>query len=226
MKSRREAESNYQRDFDYRRLYLPQLPRIVKNRDLDRYRQSLRTASEEYGHFWTRGPSNNTPLPPISAFNNHHPLLQPETGNGSAPDNFQMTSEWHRFVTDDTSVLSKPLLEAPHRPKLRRSDQRQTNDHHDDDDDDDDDVGPFRTRRDYDYEGNGRRRHVSSLASPHSRWGFRVAIDYAPPPLGVATDRLGITTVDDVIRVDLQMHLSGGIITLKDVPYTFVQTQR
>lgn len=212
--SRREAEINYQRDFDYRRLYLSQLPRIVRNRSLDRYRQSLRTASEEYGHFWTSAPSSNTPLPPISTSNNHH-RQQPGTGSSWTPNDYQTTSERNRVVDDDCSVLSKPLLEAPHRPKMRR------------DNDDRDDVRPsFRTSSDYD-DSNRTPTLVSSVTSPRSRWGFRVAIDYAPPPpLGVATDRLGFSTVNDVIRVDLQMHLNGGVVTLKDVPYTFLKRQR
>lgn len=220
--SRREAEINNQRDFDYRRLYLSQLPRIVRNRSLDRYRQNLRTASEEYGHFWTSAPSSNTPFPPISTSSNHHPQ-QPGTGGNCTPNDYQSnqtTSERNRAVDDDCSVLSKPLLEEPHRLKLRRDDQTQTND-------DRDDVRPsFRSSRDYD-DSNRTRTHVSSVASPRSRWGFRVAIDYAPPPpLGVATERLGFSTVNDVIRVDLQMHLNGGVVTLKDVPYTFIKRQR
>ena len=52
-------------DYDpqYGRSYLPYLPKRIKNKSLDRHRQSLNTSNEAYGEFWTNTVPSYTTSP-------------------------------------------------------------------------------------------------------------------------------------------------------------------
>jgi len=68
--------------FDYSRTFLPKLPKNVKNRNMERSRQGLRTSSEEYGQFWNSD-SQSRALPPIY-------LTDP------TPETIATASKWYR----------------------------------------------------------------------------------------------------------------------------------
>ena len=216
---------------DYRRLYLTQLPRAIKNRNIDHQRQRLRTSNEEYGRFWTTAADEerqNATFP----WSYDRERLRPFYSTTAASQSGSPDDDDYRYRYDGRSTaLPRTLLPVY--------------------DDDDDDVAPRVTLDDDvdddDDDASKTARGEPPLPSTSSH--FLPAIN--PPPLRTArskrlppskkTDlmqhdyRLSIAVADDarpssvlsIARADVRLRLRDrSTVTITDVPLTFSSAHR
>jgi hypothetical protein len=210
--------------FDLReRTFLPQLPKNVKNENMENSRQLIRTTNEEYGKYWN-GATQSTALPPTY-------LTDP------TPEAIAATSRWYRsrYRSHDDWSHSGALHRSP---DFRYVLDHRRNGSHRNNYDLIENAGLTATgvawtdRPDwYRTTGNGQPYQLSTYRNgPSTLWPItsedRVRRNRYKVAIGDRLNRQSANgsnwTLSDINRVDLNVHLNDAtVVTVPDIPFYF-----